>query len=535
MHTFLLHHLLSDSADRYSDNDAVVVNGESITYGDLETTSSRLARALVRIGVRAGDRVGILLEKSLQSVVALFAVLKTGASYVPIDPQAPAGRVQFIVDNCGIESLIASGRAAQKIVPHLGASASLKNIVLAGGGAHPGAEERRKLNFLLLEELVRDDSVNVRLPDIADTSPAYILHTSGSTGFPKGVVISHMNSLAFVDMAAYFFGIEHGDRLSSHAPFYFDLSVFDIFVAIKSGATIVLVPENISLFPIKLAQYIEDSKISVWNSVASVLPLLAERGRLERFSYESLRLVLFSGEVLPVKYLRAIKRYMKRAEFYNLYGQTEANSSTWYRIEEIPEDDGWKIPIGRSFPNFDVFALGEDGEVVTSPGGAGELYVGASTVAIGYWRDMERTLEAFVQDPRSFPPRNTVYRTGDLVRIDGQGNYVFLGRRDQQVKSRGYRIQLGEIEFVLNSHPKVNEAVVVAVPDDLIGNRIVSFVSPDAGVELSALEMSDYVSRFLPGYMVPEKISFVETFQKTPTGKVDRKLLQKIACSLPVH
>jgi acyl-coenzyme A synthetase/AMP-(fatty) acid ligase len=218
---------------------------------------------------------------------------------------------------------------------------------------------------------------------------------------------------------------------------------------------------------------------------------------------------------------------MPKVQFFNVYGQTEANSSTYYRVGSVSEDDGWRIPIGKAFPNFEVFALGENEEVVKRPGQIGELYVRSSSVAVGYWRDEIKTSETFVTDPRSSLSNRKVYRTGDLVTLDEENNYLFLGRKDQQVKSRGYRIQLNEIETVLNNHPEVKEAVVIAIPDELIGNRIISHISTINEVELTELELFNYCNKMLPMYMLPEKIFFHEKLPKTPTGKTDRKLLKE--------
>jgi acyl-coenzyme A synthetase/AMP-(fatty) acid ligase len=328
-------------------------------------------------------------------------------------------------------------------------------------------------------------------------------------------------------MAADFFAINERDRFAGFAPLHFDLSVFDIFAAVKMGASIVLVPEFLSTFPIKLAEYIEEKRVSIWNSASSALCLLADRGKLARFHFDSLRLIHFSGDIMPVKYLRTLMTTMKNAAFYNIYGQTEANSSMCYRVEDVPRDEAWKIPIGKAFPNFEVFALTEEGELVDRPGRRGELHVMAATVALGYWNDEERTKEKFIQDPRASLPGPRVYRTGDLVEVDQHNDYLFVGRKDHMVKSRGYRIELSEIEAVLHSHPSVRQAVVLAVPDELIGNRIVAHVGAMEGTGLSESDLVQFCANVLPKYMIPELIFFHDALPLTSSGKIDRKELEK--------
>ena len=220
---------------------------------------------------------------------------------------------------------------------------------------------------------------------------------------------------------------------------------------------------------------------------------------------------------------------MKKTEFYNIYGQTEANSSTFFQIRELPDNDSWKTPIGKVFPNFEVYAIAGNGRTIQDPGETGELYINSSTVALGYWNDPGKSAESFVQDPRCLSSRNISFRTGDLVKLDNDSNYVFVGRRDHMIKTRGYRVQLDEIEAILNTHNKIKEAVAVAIPDEFFGNRIISFVSANENKKVTEAETINYCADLLPSYMIPEKIILMERFPRTPTGKVDRKHLREIA------
>jgi acyl-coenzyme A synthetase/AMP-(fatty) acid ligase len=263
----------------------------------------------------------------------------------------------------------------------------------------------------------------------------------------------------------------------------------------------------------------------VWNSVASLLTKLADQGALDRLTLEKLRLVHFSGDLMPVKYLKILKQCMPAAVFYNIYGQTEANSSLYFRVPDVVEEAAWKIPIGIPFPNFEVFAVDEGGNVVTGAGEEGELHVLSSTVALGYWNDCGRTQAQFTPDPRNPSAHARVYRTGDMARLDAGGNFVFAGRKDHMVKTKGFRVELDEIEIVLNSHPGIRQASVVAIPDDLAGSRIVAYVCLREGVELKPQRLVGLCGDHLPKYMVPEQIRYLPSLPVTSNGKIDRKAL----------
>jgi amino acid adenylation domain-containing protein len=521
---FLLHQLLSESAARYPDKQAILFRDQSISYADLERESNKLAHSLLDFGIERGDRVGIFMSRCIDSITGAFAVLKAGATYVPLDPMSPPARLGYIMNRCGVGSLLTSQEKLPNLERAFPESCPLENIILMNGpGSRPGSIGSTKIiDWLNIREGAR---VDTPYTNTIDSDLAYVLFTSGSTGSPKGVMISHRNSLTFVNSAHDFFHIEANDRFSNICPLHFDMSVFDLYVAFKAGASVVIIPESTSTFPSELASFIDKNRISVWNSVPSALSLLANFTKLESYDFSSLRLILFAGEVFPVKHLRRLKKWMPEASFYNMYGQTEANSSTYYLVKEVPADDTASLPIGKTLPNFEVFAVDEDGKKINEPGKKGELYVRASSVAMGYWDDVEKTEECFVRNPLKPHLNEKVYRTGDLVSLDADGNYVFLGRKDHMIKSRGYRIEIGEIETVLSTHEGIKRAVVIPIPDEIIGNRIAAVIVP---AEKDSLEKSDiisYCARRLPKYMIPEIIEFEDSLPMTSSGKVDRKAL----------
>lgn len=520
--TYLLHHLIEASARRRPDHVAVTFETSEVTYGKLDELAGRLAGVLKARGVRRGDRVGIYITKSIPSVVSIQAILKAGAAYVPLDPAAPVSRLAFIIDNCGIRCLLTSTRNAPKLREMFPGENPLAFVVLTDSESAlpdlPGPT-------VSWDEVCATPEHSPAEP-VIETDLAYILYTSGSTGEPKGVMISHRTSLTFVNWAHDAFQVGPDDRLSSHAPFHFDLSIFDLFAAFKAGATVALVPEGLSTFPVRLAEWIERNHISIWYSVPSVLSALVLHGRLDRFPFASLRTVLFAGEVFPVKFLRDVMSALPQAAFYNLYGPTETNVVTYYKVPTLPPDRTQPIPLGKACANMEVFGIDDEGQRVTRPGQVGELLARGSCLAYGYWGDHEKTARSFVRNPLQSGFDDRAYKTGDLVTLDAEGNYVFLGRRDHMVKSRGYRIELGEIESALYAHPLVKEAAAVAIPDELIGNRLRAFVVMTDGGSVTSDDLLRWCGDRIPSYMVPEAIEFLGALPKTSTGKTDKPALR---------
>jgi amino acid adenylation domain-containing protein len=528
---YLLQHVLSESAAKYPDKPALLYKDDAMTYAVLETESSKLAYSLAENGIRRGDRVGIFLDRGIASIVSLFGILKAGATYVPIDPTGPANRLSYILNKCDIACLLTAREKLKTLDKVLPSDSALQSIVVMDG-ADAGAQSLGPARLLDWQEIRSTARADAPSTSAVNLDVAYILFTSGSTGNPKGVMLSHLNALTFINAARAFFQIRPDDRFSNICPLHFDMSVVDLFVALSAGATVVIIPEPTAIFPVKLAETIAKHRISVWNSVPSALSLLATYQSLDRHDLSSLRLILFAGELFPLKYLRRLQDALPGAKFCNMYGQTEANSSTYYWVDRLAPDATAGLPIGKPLPNFDVFALDSHGKQVTRPGVEGELYVRAATVALGYWGEPDKTDHAFVPNPLRPELNERVYKTGDVVQLDADGNYVFLGRKDHMIKSRGYRIEIGEIETVLCNHPDIQNAVVIPIPDELIGNRISVIVVPSSPGTLGKDDIVKYCVAHLPKYMVPEIVDVRESLPTTSSGKVDRKKLSDAARAL---
>ena len=515
----VLHTRLDESARIRGDHVAIRDPGVgSVSYRELAELSDLLRDRLLRLGVHPGDRVGIYLRKSIDAVASIFGILKAGAAYVPVDPGAPAERNAYILADCGSRAVVVERELAKGLedgFERLGAGAP---PLLVLDGTRAGASLRAAL--ARAEPAPRAATV---VPS-ADAL-AYILYTSGSTGRPKGVMLSHRNAVSFVDWCSDTFEPTPEDCFSSHAPLHFDLSILDVHVALKHGATLVLVGAEVGKDPARLAPLIAEERITIWYSAPSILSLLAQLGRLETRDLSALRSVLFAGEVFPVKHLRALKGLVPRPVYYNLYGPTETNVCTFQRIpEQIPDERTEPYPIGSSCSHLRTKVVDERGEGVAR-GREGELCVTGPGVMQGYWNLPEQTARAFFVDAAG----ERWYRTGDVVIEGDDGAYLFLGRRDRMVKRRGYRVELGEIEACLYRHPQVSEAATIALADDETGVRIKAFLALKEGARPSLIEFKRFCAEHLPLYMVPDLFSFQAALPKTSTDKVDYQRLKELA------
>jgi amino acid adenylation domain-containing protein len=520
---YVLHQLLTESAARRPDAEAVRLLDQALTYSGLEKLSNQLAHALIEIAVVPGDRIGIYLHKSPAAIAGIFGIMKTGACYVPVDPNAPGLRLAEIARQCGFRALITSSSLYEKLsaaFPDECPMAAIFFVDKCPDMALPAP------GFTFADSLPSQPAAPPAV-SLIDQDLAYILFTSGSTGSPKGVMLSHLNALTFINWACDTFDISATDRLSNHAPWNFDLSVFDIFAAIKTGAAISLVPEGLSSFPVQLSSFIQNQKITVWYSVPMVLTMLGTHGKLHERDLSCLRLVLFAGEVFPIKHLRNLRRMLPEPRMANLYGPTETNVCTWYEVGQIPENQTTPVPIGKACSNMEVIAIDEAGRRVLVPGKEGLLYARGSNVMQGYYDRPSESAACFIGNPFASGRDEKLYCTGDWVTIDEKGDFLLIGRKDHMIKTRGYRVELGEIEAVMVAHPAVNEAVALAIPDEAIGNSIHAIATVNDSNSLTSTELKRHCAEKLPSYMVPEQIQFSETLPRTGTGKIDRQRLQR--------
>jgi len=514
----LLWHRVAEHAARTPSKEAVRGDGHSLSYSQLWEMSGRLAAHLRAADIGRGARVGMLLPKSPECVVAMLGVLRAGATYVPVDPRAPAARQAYVLGNAAVRAVVGTPQLLEPLAALRG-EWTPERVVLHGAGDAPTWMPTSAVHRL---DALPAVSTVVQADGAHEGDPAYILYTSGSTGNPKGVVISHRNAITFVDWGLESFGIGADDLLSNHAPHHFDLSVFDIYCALHAGACVAIVPDRLAAFPTRLAEWMEQQRITCWYSVPSALVRLLQQGKLERFAFPKLRTMLFAGEPFPVKYLREVMARFPNAAFHNLFGPTETNVCTWYPVPRPLPADVSDLSIGSVCANMSGVVLRDDGRAATEVGEEGELLIGGPGVMLGYWGLPERTAAVRVQNPLHQDYADPMHRTGDRVRWRADGYFDFLGRRDHMIKTRGYRVELGEVETALLAHAAVRMAGVVALPDDDVGHKLFAAVAAEGTAPLTQELLVPFLLEKLARYAVPERIFVFDELPVTSTGKLDR-------------
>lgn len=478
---------------------ACVDESHSYTYQELYHRSRSVGSALSR-RIRPREPVAVYLEKGCGALSAFFGTVYAGGFYSYFNPELPSVRLQQIQSVLQARYVITDQfhlPAIQEVFP--------------------------PESILLLDELLEPVDPQ-RLAAIRaamiDTDPLYVNFTSGSTGLPKGVLVSHRSVLDFIDVFTPTFSLTQTDRIGNQAPFDFDVSVKDIYGALKLRATLVVIPRRLFSRPKELLDFLCDQQVTTLIWAVSALCLISTFHGLDYRTPETVRNVLFSGEVMPLKHLKTWMDHLPQAQFVNLYGPTEITCNCTYHILDRERDYQAGIPIGRPFPNEEVFLLDEENREIRHPEVIGELCVRGTALALGYYRAPRQTASAFVPDPRNPVYPEFIYRTGDLARYTSQGELMYCGRKDFQIKHLGHRVELEEIERAVSALPGVDRCCCVYEEER---QKIHAFYVGD----VEAAQLRRQIKEKLPYFMVPGTLTLVERFPLTKNGKVDRKQLLK--------
>ena len=491
---------LEETAAKYPDKIAFADTTAKITWSDFILNAKSKA-AIISKYFEPGTAVPIMIEKSVKTLEYFFGALYAGCFYSYFDSTFPDTRLNSMIETLNVKYIIADNRFEKK----------LSNLNI------------QPLIYQNLEASQTDVYSDIRRKSIIDTDAVYANFTSGSTGTPKAVVVSHRSVIDFICVFTEIFGIKEYDNIANQAPFDFDVSVKDIFSGIFTGATVHLVPKMFFSFPTKLLDYLEEREITILIWAVSALCIVST---LNGFDYKipsKLRMIMFSGEVMPIKQLEIWKKYLPQTEFINLYGPTEITCNcSYYRI---PKDADLSIytkgiPMGIPFPNERILLIDDNNNLVTKTEVEGEVCVSGTCVALGYYNN-EKTAEVFIQNPFNKSTFERIYKTGDLAILGTDGNYYYLGRKDTQIKHMGHRIELGEIENAIEKHDNISRACCI-----FADNKITAFYS---GKETDKKEIILILKKSLPAYMIPSDFIYIEALPITKNGKIDKRaLLEKI-------
>lgn len=515
----LLNEFLENTAHSTPDKIALVCQGRRLTFAEIDNMASMLGNSLVAEGFQRQDRAAIYLDNSLESVVSLFGILKAGGIFVIINPKVRDRKLAYILTDCQAKILISDTNHLKHKNETLSGLSKLKYIVLADQERNQEIREIIPKNRLVdFKEMLSCKILNTQIQRCIDIDLAALIYTSGSSGTPKGVMLTHHNMVSAAESIIKYLGNTPDDIIIDTLPLSFDYGLYQVLMAFKFGGTVIL--ERGFIFPEQIIRTVIKEKVTGWPIVPTMAAMLCRQHNLSQHDFSRLRYITSTGQVLNTKHIARLLEVFPGVRIYSMYGLTECK-----RVSYLPPDKIELKPesVGKAIPNTEVYIVDDDGNEITEAGKPGELIVRGSNVMQGYWNLPETT--ALALRPGRYPFEKVLH-TGDLFRRDEDGDLYFLGRKDDIIKTSGQMVSPKEVENVLCEMEDIIEAAVIGFEDEILGQAIKAFVRVSDGSKVTDKGIISFCHKHLEDYAVPKCVVFCQSFPKTDTGKICKRDLR---------
>ena len=503
------------SAERFPNKTALVCGSRRLSYRELEEHANRLAHSLVNEGIKRGDRVAVYLENTVEAVVAIFAILKAGGVFLVVNSTTKAEKLLFILNNCRARGFVLPAEKLQDLQQRMGDAAYLDCLWIPDGAAVAELQSFKRL--VMIDAVLGDSGLpGTPLPKkCIDIDLAALIYTSGSTGRPKGVMLTHLNIVSAATSITNYLENTQDDIIINLLPLAFDYGLYQVLMAFKVGATVVL--EKSFAYPHTVIETILREKVTGLPIVPTISAVLLQLD-LSEFKFPSLRYITNTAAALPTDHILRLRKLFPRVKIYSMYGLTECK-----RVSYLPPDqlDIRPTSVGRGMPNEEVYVVDEHGQRVP-PNVVGELVVRGANVMKGYWELSAVTAERLRPGPL---PNEMVLYTGDLFWMDEEGYLYFFGRKDDIIKTRGEKVSPKEVEDVLYALPGIAEAAVIGIPDEVLGQSIRAVIARREGSQVTEQDVLRHCAARLENFMVPKSVIFLDSLPKTATGKINKRLV----------